>query len=430
MSRKGSSSATETRAPVRRGPLPLEFPGLHYFDDQEIDAVLRVLRRRSPFRYYGLQSPPEVSAFESEFAAYLGISHAVAVSSGTAALHVALSALGVGPGQEIIVPAYMWASVVGAVVNLGAIPVLADIDETFTLDVADVLRQITPRTTGVIAVHMSGAQADVPALLEIARQRKLFLLEDCAQCLGGSIGGKKLGTFGDVAVFSFQINKNMTCGEGGCVVTSDLNLHERAFACHDTGYMRDEKGREMFGDPSLYLWGHGCRLDELRGAILRVQLTKLPVIVAHMRESKYRIQHALRDLPNIRLRRIVDPQGETGSFLICTFNDAASAKAASELLRSEGIFTEPQGVTNIVMEDWGLHLYYNILSLVYRTSNDRSGFPWNLAENKDSTAHYERGTCPRADDLFARSLLLAIPSCLSAQDETDIITAFTNVFSR
>ena len=145
-----------------------------------------------------------------------------------------------------------------------------------------------------------------------------------------------------------------------------------------------------------------------------MQLTKLPVIVAHMRESKYRIQHALRDLPNIRLRRIVDPQGETGSFLICTFNDAASAKAASELLRSEGIFTEPQGVTNIVMEDWGLHPYYNILSLVYRTSNDRSGFPWNLAENKDSTAHYERGTCPRADDLFARSLLLAIPSCLSS----------------
>ena len=96
-------------------------------------------------------------------------------------------------------------------------------------------------------------------------------------------------------------------------------------------------------------------------------------------------------------------KGETGSFLICTFNDAASAKSTSEMLRSEGISTAPQGVTNIVMEDWGLHLYYNILSLVHRTSNDRSGFPWNLAENKDSTARYERGTCPRADDLFARS---------------------------
>jgi 8-amino-3,8-dideoxy-alpha-D-manno-octulosonate transaminase len=194
--------------------------------------------------------------------------------------------------------------------------------------------------------------------------------------------------------------------------------------------VRDKKGREVFGDPSLYLWGHGCRLDELRGAILRVQLTKLPAIIAHMRESKYRIRKALENLPNIRLRRVVDPQGETGSFLICTFKDAASAKTTSEMLRSEGIFTEPQGVTNIVMEDWGLHLYYNILSLVYRTSNDRSGFPWNLAENKDSTARYERGTCPQADDLFARSLLLAIPSCLSPQDETDIITAFTNALSR
>jgi 8-amino-3,8-dideoxy-alpha-D-manno-octulosonate transaminase len=100
------------------------------------------------------------------------------------------------------------------------------------------------------------------------------------------------------------------------------------------------------------------------------------------------------------------------------------------MLRSEGISTAPQGVTNIVMEDWGLHLYYNIPSLVYRTSNDRSGSPWNLAENKDSPVRYERGTCPRADDLFSRSLLLAIPSCLSSQDETDIITAFTNVLPR
>lgn len=430
MTKKSFSGATETHAQTRREPLPLEFPGLHYFDDQEIDAVVRVLKRRSPFRYYGIEAPLEVSAFESEFAAYLGVAHAVAVNSGTAALHVALSALGVGPGQEVIVPAYMWASVVAAVVNLGAIPVLADIDATFGMDLGDVLQRITPKTSGLIAVHMSGAQADVPRLLEIAREKRLFLLEDCAQCLGGSIGGKKLGTFGDMGVFSFQINKNMTCGEGGCVVTNDSDLHKRAFACHDTGYMRDEKGREMFNDPLLYLWGRGARLDELRGAILRVQLTKLPAIVAQMKRSKNRIRLALQDLPNIQLRRIVDPEGETGSFLICTFNDATTAKNASERLRAEGIATSPQGVTNIVMTEWGLHLYYNILSLVYRTSNDRSGFPWNLAENKGSVPRYDKGTCPHADDLFERSVLLAIPSCLSPEDESDIISAFTNMLSR
>lgn len=430
MTKKSFSGAAEAHSPIRRDPLPLEFPGLHYFDDQEIEAVVRVLKRRSPFRYYGIEAPLEVSAFESEFSSFLGVGHALAVNSGTAALHVALSALGVGPGQEVIVPAYMWASVVAAVVNLGAIPVLADIDGTFGLDPEDVLRRITPRTTGIVAVHMSGAQADVPRLLELARKNKLFLLEDCAQCLGGAIGGKKLGTFGDMGVFSFQINKNMTCGEGGCVVTNDSDLYKRAFACHDTGYTRDERGRELYSDPSLYLWGRGARLDEIRGAILRVQLSKLPVILEHMRRSKKRIRQALQTLPGVQLRRILDPEGETASFLICTFRDATTAKSVSETLRAEGIATSPQGVTNIVMTDWGLHLYYNILSLVYRTSNDRSGFPWNLAENKHSVSRYEKGTCPQADDLFERSLLLAIPSCLSPDDESDIIAGFNNVLSR
>jgi dTDP-4-amino-4,6-dideoxygalactose transaminase len=427
MTKKAPASMAE--APIRQTPLPLEFPGLHYFDEQEIEAAVRVLRKRSPFRYYGMETPTEVSAFESEFAHFLGISHAVAVNSGTAALHVALAALSVGPGQEVIVPAYMWASVAAAVVNLGAIPILADIDDTFCMDPRDVVKRITPRTIGILAVHMSGAQADAPALQKIAQDHGLFLLEDCAQCAGGSINGKKLGSFGDMGIFSFQINKNMTCGEGGCIVTNDHELYQRAFACHDTGYARDENGREIFTDPALYLWGRGARLDELRAAILRVQLSKLPRIIDHMRDSKYRIRAALENFPQLTLRRILDPQGESGSFLICTLQDAEAAKTVSEALRAEGIATSPQGVTNILMSDWGLHIYYNIPSLVRRTSVDRSGFPWDLVENKDSRTSYVRGVCPNADDLFDRSILLAIPSCLTHDDESDIIAAFKKVLS-
>ncbi len=427
MSEKDRTGPRQASAPIRSEPLPLEFPGLHYLDDQEIEAVVRVLKRRSPFRYYGLQSPREVSAFESEFADFLGVSHALAVNSGTSALHVALAALGVGPGQEVIIPAYLWVSVAAAVVNLGAIPVLADIDDTFCLDPQDVRKRFSARTTGIVAVHMSGAQADVPALSRLARERGLFLLEDCAQCAGGSIGGTKTGTFGDMGVFSFQINKNMTSGEGGAVVTNDSRLHKRAFACHDTGFIRDEKGRELFDDANLYLWGRGCRLDELRGAILRVQLSKLPQILARMRGSKYRIRQALSALPQIRLRRIVDPSGDTGSFLICTFADKTTASQVSDGLRSEGICTWPQGVTNVVMNDWGLHIYYNIPSLVRRASVDRGGTPWNLAENREAAARYDRGTCPVADDLFDRSLLLAIPASLSKRDESDIVRAFKRV---
>jgi 8-amino-3,8-dideoxy-alpha-D-manno-octulosonate transaminase len=427
MNKEGSSRITEANLPIRTEPLPLEFPGLHYLDDQEIEAVVRVLKRRSPFRYYGIDSPGEVSAFESEFAEFLGVAHALAVNSGTAALHVALSALGVGPGQEVIVPAYMWASVAAAVINLGAIPVLADIDDTFCVDPENVRKHLTPRTSGIIAVHMSGAPADVPVLLPIARESGLFLLEDCAQFAGGSIGGKKAGTFGDMGIFSFQINKNMTSGEGGCVVTNDARLYKRAFACHDTGYVRDEKGREVFSELDLCLWGRGCRLDELRGAILRVQLSKLPRIVAKMRSSKYRIRQALESLPQIKLRRIVDTDGDTGCFLISTYPDAETARKVSHALRAEGIVTWPQGVSNVVMTDWGLHIYYNLVSLVHCTSSDKMGFPWNLQENKQSEKTYNRGTCPMADSLFERSVLLAIPSCLSEQDENDIIHAFEKV---
>src|SRR5215472_3141226 len=416
-------------APVRTEPLPLEFPGVHHMDEAEVQAAMRVVRSRSLFRYYGVDLQGEVAAFESEFARFLGVSRALAVTSGTGALHVALSALGVGPGQEIIVPAYLWVSVVAAVTNLGAIPVLADVDETFSLDPIDVQRRITPRTTGIILVHMSGAPADAPTIVNVAREHKLFLLEDSAQCAGGSIAGKKAGTFGDMAIFSFQMNKNMNSGEGGCVVTNDQHLYQRAVACHDTGYARDPDGRAMFDDLDLCVWGRGYRLDELRAAVLRVQLKKLPTVIQSMRNSKYRIRSALKQFPQIRLRRIVDQDGDTGCFLIVTFEDAETAKNINRALRAEGIVTSSQGINNVVMTEWGLHIYYNIVSLVNKTSIDKKGFPWSLKENQDSKLNYGKGTCPVADSLFERSILLAIPSQLTERDEDQIIAAFRKVLT-
>jgi dTDP-4-amino-4,6-dideoxygalactose transaminase len=413
--------------PVRTQPLPLEFPGIHHMGEEELEAVTRVLRSRSLFRYYGVELQREVETFESEFARFLGASHAIAVSSGTAALSVSLSALGVGPGQEVIIPAYMWVSVASAVVNRGAIPVLADIDDTFCLDPKSVEAKISDKTTGIIVVHMSGAPADVEAIREVAQRRKLFLLEDCAQCAGGSVRGRRVGTFGDIATFSFQMNKNITSGEGGAVVTNNLRLYHRAFACHDLGYARDDQGRLNLSDPDLCLWGQGCRLDELRAAVLRVQLVKLPLIIARMHQSKYRIRKALEKFPQIRLRRIVDPAGDTAPFLITTYRDPETAKRVNHALRAEGVVTFPQGITNIVMTDWGFHLYYNIASLVKRTSADPGGFPWSLTENIGLMTEYAKGTCPVADSLFERSILLAIPSLLTERDEDDIIHAFEKV---
>ncbi len=419
--------AIEGGTPVRTEPLPLELPGVHRMDEEEVEAAVRVLRSRSLFRHYGIREPREVKSFEAEFAALTGVRHAVGVSSGTGALHTALSALGAGPGQEIVVPAYLWVSVLAAVVNHGAIPVLADIDDTFCLDPARLEERITPRTTGVVLVHMSGAPGDAPAVREVTRRHGLFLLEDCAQCAGGSIGGRSVGSFGELGVFSFQPNKNMTSGEGGCVVTDHYDLYRRAAAAHDVGYARDPAGRMVFDVPELRLWGRGYRLDELRAAVLRVQLKKLPATIAAMRRSKYRLRAALQKHPGLRLRRILDPEGDTGAFLIVTFADASAARRVNEALRAEGIVTFPQGVTNILMTSWGLHLYYHNLSLVERTSVDGRGFPWNLPQNAASQPDYSKGACPAADSLFERSLLLAIPSCLTERDEQDIIRAFQKV---
>ncbi len=429
MSKSRSSAEADAgtaTAPVRQEPLPLEFPGVHYMDEEEVEAAARVLRARSPFRYYGIGLRNEVAEFESEFSAFVGTRHALAVGSGTGALQTALSALGVGPGQEVIVPAYLWVSVPAAVVNQGAIPVLADIDDSFCLDPASVAAAITPRTTGIVLVHMSGAAADAVPIAALAKRHGLFLLEDCAQCAGGSLNGRRAGSFGDMAIFSFQMNKNMTSGEGGCIVTSDETLYRRAFACHDLGYVRTPEGRLDFSPGALRLWGKGCRMDELRAAVLRVQLRKLPGITASMRRSKYRIREALTRFPQIRLRRIPDPDGDTGAFLITTFTNAATASEVNRSLRADGIVTFPQGISNIVMTEWGLHLYYNIPSLVQRASVDGRGFPWSLAENAASTAEYCKGTCPAADGLFERSILLPIPSRLAARDEDDIIRAFEN----
>jgi 8-amino-3,8-dideoxy-alpha-D-manno-octulosonate transaminase len=413
--------------PVRTEPLPLEFPGVHFMDEEEVEAVTAVVRSRSLFRYYGPAPRGEVKQFEQEMAAAFGVRRCIATGSGTGALHAALGALGVGPGQEVIVPAYSWISVAAAVVQRGGVPVVADIDDTFCLDPAAVERAITPHTAGIMLVHMSGAPGDAAAITEVAKRRGLWLLEDCAQCNGGSIGGKPVGSFGDMAIVSFQLNKNMTAGEGGVMLTSDERLYNRAFACHDLGYARNEAGRMILNDPEMTLWGLGCRMDEMRGALLRVQLRKRPRIVGAMRASKYRIRESLARFEEVQLRRVPDPAGDTGCFLITTYRDAARARWVSDALRAEGVRTAPGGVSNIVMTDWGLHLYSNWSGLERRVSIDGKGFPWTIPANAGLGGKVERGACPVADGLFERSILIAIPSNLTQRDEDDVIAAFAKV---
>jgi dTDP-4-amino-4,6-dideoxygalactose transaminase len=412
--------------PIRKSPLQGEFPGAHFLDREEEEAVLRICRSKSLYRYHGIDPQHEAAHFEREFAAFTGVRHAVAVTSGTGALHTALGALGIGPGQEVIIPAYLWASIAAAVVNLGAIPVLADIDDTFCLSPQDVERKITPRTSAILIAHMNGAPGNVLDLVEMARQRGIHLIEDCAQCAGGTIHGRSVGSFGDIAIFSFQLNKNMTAGEGGAVITNSDAFWRRAVAIQDVGYARDSEDQFQFDDAASFAWGRGYRIDELRAAILRVQLRKLPSTLARMRKSKGHIRKALEQMQGVTLRRLVDPAGDTGAFLLTTFASERMARAVNARMRWHGISCSADAVSNVILADYGLHIYSNIPALVQKVGTDLRGAPWNLESNRDSVYDYHRGCCPVADDLFQRTQLLTIPSCLSETDEQDVIDAFSD----
>ncbi len=386
---------------------PYEFPGAYWLDQEEENAVLDVLRKGSLFRYYGLNAPTKVDAYEAAAKDFYEVKYALGVNSGTGALMTAMTALGVGPGTEVILPAFLWVATVGVIVQLNAIPVLCEVDESFNMNPADLEKKITARTKLIVPIHMAGAPCDMDAITAVAKKHNIAVLEDCAQCNGGQIKGKKVGTFGNMGIFSLQLNKNMTCGEGGLIITNDEKLYMRAFSAHDMGLIR-VGGRLATPEPYAVLWGQGRRMTELCGAVAGVQLKKLPKILANMRGSKKRIKGMLQGLT---FRKIHDEAGDTGPFIVLILESEAGAKKTVEQMKE-------QGLHNVFrLADYGLHIYYNIPSLVNKIPVSPAGNPWNLKENAQSTCKYDKGTCPASDALFARSVLIPIPSCLTPDQE-------------
>lgn len=414
--------------PVRTDPLPWELPGAHWIAEEERELVDRVVRAQSPFRFYGPDPQHMVETLEREWCAAYGHGHALAVSSGTAALSIALSALEVGPGDEVLVAGYMWVSCLSAIVRAGAIPRLVDIDDTFCMDPADLERKINARSRAILLVHMSGAPGRVAEIAEIARNRGIGLIEDCAQAAGASQNGTPVGRFGDIATFSFQLNKNMTAGDGGMVVSDDDALFRRIVALHDLGYARNDQGRLDTSDETCQLWGIGARMSDLAGAMALAQSRKLARITGAMRKSKWRIRAALSEISQIRLRTIPDPDGDSGPFLIMSFADKDMCSRFMTALKAEGIQGPKGSLSCLPMSDWGLHWYFNVPSLTRKRSNSRDGFPWSHPANAFAeNISYDRGALPVCDDLHDRSALLTIASTLTDTDVDDIIRAFRKV---
>ncbi|HPS52166.1 MAG TPA: DegT/DnrJ/EryC1/StrS family aminotransferase [Phycisphaerae bacterium] len=391
---------------------PNEFPGVYWLDDKEATAVLDVVKNGSLFRYYGLKAPKYVDKYESLSKEYYGCKYTLGINSGTGALSTALSALQIGPGCEVIVPAFLWVATVGAVVQANAIPVICEVDESFTMDPIDLEKKITPNTKLIIPIHMAGSPCNMEAIMKIARKHKIAVLEDCAQCNGGEFKGQKVGTFGDMGIFSLQLNKNMTCGEGGLIITNDEKLYYRAFAAHDMGLIR-VNGRLATPPEYALSWGQGRRMSELCGSVASEQIQKLPQITQKMRESKNRIKNLLKNVSRLSFRKLTDVEGDSGPFMIIMLENAAKALSAVEKMKQAGLHNVFR------LADYGLHVYSNILSLVNKVPLSPAGNPWKLCENQKSDYSYAKGACPKSDELFAKSILIPIPSCLSEQQEAE-----------
>lgn len=415
---------------IRNEPLPWELPGVHWVDEQEAANVDKVIAAASPFRYYGPNLQHYVDRLEQAFSDKFNMPYALGVNSGTSALHIVLSAFGVGPGDEVLIPGYMWVSCLSAIVRLGAIPRLVDIDDTFCLCPQDLVKKINQRSKAILCVHMSGAPGDIEKIADIAKQHSVYLLEDCAQAANAKCGDGYVGSFGDAAIFSFQLNKNMTSGEGGMILCRDEEIYKRCFAMHDLGYARNESGRLDTSDERYQLWGVGSRMSELTAAFALAQFDKLDTITGNMNRAKWKIRQALSDIEGLAFRRIIDPAGDSGPFLISLYPDSETCQHFVKRLNELGICGPEGSLACITMQQWGLHWYFNNESLVHKRANSHDGFPWSHPANDFSQAiSYAKGSLPVCDDYAERGAILAIASNLSEKDCDDIIQAFKQVAS-
>ena len=390
--------------------LPPMYPGGMRLGIEEEHAVLEVLRNKRLFRYYGPHpGPSKADAFEAAFSATIGAPHCVATASGTSALITALSALGIGPGDEVIVPAYTWIASASAVVAVGAVPVVADIDSSLTLDADDVERKLSPYTKAIMPVHMRGAPCHMDRLMDVARRHDLRVLEDVAQAAGGTFRGRSLGTIGDAGAFSFQFNKIITAGEGGMAVTGDAELHRRLLLFHDVG------AAQRHGIPSsAELPGLTLRMSELQAAILLVQLGKLDAILTDMRARQRQLRALLASSGvEIELRASHDPEGDTGLCLVFFAESPSRAKAIVAGLRAARIWA-------LVLHDPAqpdYHVYTHWTAIVERRAWSSNGGPWR---HHPREVDYSAQACAASLGLLRRAVHIDVSPELT-HEQTDYI---------
>ena len=332
---------------------------------------------------YGSENDPKflhkVSNFEKEFARYCGADYALATSSGTSSLLIAVIALGLKPGDQIIVPAYTFVASYSSVIFPGLVPVLTEIDESLTLDPNDIERRITSRTKAIMPVHMLGNPCNMDRIMTIAKKHNLLVLEDCCQAAGASYHGKKVGTIGNMGAFSLNIFKTINSGDGGLVITNDQSLFETAFGVHDQGHKPLRLGVEV---GSRNILGLNFRMNEITAAVGLAQLSKIDKIIAVLHQKRSKLKSLISKAGGFKFRILNDPQGDCATLCTVIFDTREQAQKVSRSLGSKTV------------DQSGWHVYANMEHV--------------LNHLKSIGQPHIKGSYPKTDDILSRTMNISV----------------------
>lgn len=373
---------------------------MYRIGNSEVTAVREAIKSGRLFRYANMTGAKEqsrVEAFESGWEKFTGSAHCLSTTSGTSSLICSLTALGIGPGDEVIVPGYTYIATALAVLKAGAIPVIAEIDESCTLDPKSLAELAGPRTKAVIPVHMMGMPCDMDSILRVSREKNLYVLEDACQAAGGTYKGKILGTLGDMGVFSFNFYKIIASGEGGALITNNRKLYERAFMEHDGGGALWPDNDDI---KAPFFAGGNSRNSEISGAILLEQLKRLPGILSDLRMVHRTLSGLLEPAGPVHIAPSRDTEGDCGIQTTLLTDDTVSMRKLLNLLGEAGVEADSP-------VDSDRHLFYNwdpILS--QRGAAHPLMNPYKMPANAECRLDYPEDMLPRTRDIVSRTIMI------------------------
>jgi 8-amino-3,8-dideoxy-alpha-D-manno-octulosonate transaminase len=391
-------------------------PGFELFGDEERREVQDVLDTGVLFRYGFDQARKghwKAKAFETELAKRIGVRYCHLCSSGTAALLAALASCGIGVGDEVIVPPFTFIATIEAVLLAGAVPVFGEIDETLCLDPETMEEAITPHTKAVISVHMCGAMARIDEIKGICRNKGLILIEDACQAFGASLNGKALGTFGQAGCFSFDPVKTITCGEGGAVVTDDIEIYTTVDSYADHGHDHVGNDRGLEGHDIL---GANFRISELNAAVGLAQLRKLDFILEKQRAHKKALREALAEFSEITFRKIPDEKGDSSTFLSFFLPDESRARNLAKSLGQAGV----DGCFYWYDNNWHYIREWDHLKKLRSAAK----LPLKLLEY---CPDYEKLALPRSDSIMRRTISIPVKLSWTKAELSHLIEKIVDV---